>query len=94
MKREFLVALNVRGYHQGYFLKQQFSLENIACRVTQNFTLSLKWRLHVFPKCYFISTMLDVFFFYLCSVHFEDSSIIAHQQMYQYYLLFKIGFNP
>jgi hypothetical protein len=23
-----------------------------------------------------------------------DSSIITHQQMHQYYLLFKIGFNP
>jgi len=36
-----------------------FSLKNIACRVTQNFNLSLKWRLHVFPKCYFKLTMLD-----------------------------------
>jgi hypothetical protein len=34
------------------------------------------------------------FYFYLCTVHFEDSSIITHQQMHQYYLLFKIGFNP
>jgi hypothetical protein len=25
---------------------------------------------------------------------FEDSSIITHQQMHQYYLPFKIGFNP
>jgi hypothetical protein len=34
------------------------------------------------------------FFFYHCTVHFEDSSIITHQQMHQYYWLFKIGFNP
>jgi hypothetical protein len=34
------------------------------------------------------------FYFYRYTVHFEDSSNITHQQMHQYYLLFKIGFNP
>jgi hypothetical protein len=30
--------------------------------------------------------------FYRCTVHFEDSLSITHQQMYQlYHLLFKIG---
>jgi hypothetical protein len=32
-------------------------------------------------------------YFYRCTVHFEDSSITTHQQMHQYYLLFKICFN-
>jgi hypothetical protein len=43
----------------------------------------------------FIPNRLIIFFyFYRCTVQFEDSSIITHQQMHQYYLLFKIGFNP
>jgi hypothetical protein len=35
-----------------------------------------------------------LFYFYRCTVHFEDSLIITYQQMHQLYnLLFKIGFN-
>jgi hypothetical protein len=34
-----------------------------------------------------------IVYFYRCTVHFEDSSIATHQQIHQYYLLFKIGFN-
>jgi hypothetical protein len=35
-----------------------------------------------------------IFYFYRCTVHFEDSLIITYQQMHQLnHLLFKIGFN-
>jgi hypothetical protein len=43
----------------------------------------------------FVSEHIFIYFIFFnrCTVHFEDSSITIHQQMHQYYLLFKIGFN-
>jgi hypothetical protein len=53
---------------------------------------------HLLSKTLFLSNVFYLHyprhFLYRCTVHFEDSSNITHQKMHQYYLLFKIGFNP
>jgi hypothetical protein len=77
-------------------LKIETDLKNRCARVDGFQVGKTQWwagnTLTIRATMIFTRRTLSMDYFYRCTVHFEDSSIITHQQMHQYYLLFKFGF--